>query len=204
MAKNESTKGQGAKDGEVKKRATSRTSSAGTGGAGGTTAETGAGSPAKRTAAKKTATAKKAAAKTAGAGTAPESSTGKGAAATTRRVAAKSPRKTTAAGGGMRDDLRAFARAHPGGWGHDQWLTLVEELRGKGYDVSDTDAVGMQLERERLAVALESEGVKGKAADALVGRFETVWSLRQASVDDIASVKGVTRAQAERVKERLE
>ncbi|HEV2148636.1 MAG TPA: helix-hairpin-helix domain-containing protein, partial [Longimicrobiaceae bacterium] len=127
---------------------------------------------------------------------------------TTKRGAGVTAANTggTGVAGGSRDlrgELRDFARSRPGGWGHDEWQGLLGDLRGRGHDVSDEGAVGMQLERERLAHQLEDVGGLGKKADALVDRFETVYSLRQASVDDIASVKGIDRQLAERVKERF-
>jgi hypothetical protein len=123
--------------------------------------------------------------------------------ATAKKSAAK--KSAGAAGGGrdLRGELRDFARSRPDGWGHDDWMGLLGDLRGRGHDVSDEGAVGMQLERERLAHQLEGVDGLGKKADALVDRFETVYSLRQASVDDVAGVKGMDRQLAERVKERF-
>jgi hypothetical protein len=47
--------------------------------------------------------------------------------------------------------------------------------------------------------ALLRAGSPGRGVEALVNRFETLWSLRQAHVDDIAKVPGIHRALAERV-----
>lgn len=48
---------------------------------------------------------------------------------------------------------RAWVERHQGFWNHDDWLALLEELRGSFFWPMNTDAVGMVLEeikRERL------------------------------------------------------
>lgn len=155
---------------------------------------------------KKSAGAGGGAAKKAAGGAAAKKGSG-GATAKTRSGGTAAAAGGAGVAGGSRDlggDLREFVRSRPDGWGHDDWLGLLDDLRGRGHDVSDEGSVGMQLERERLSHRLEGiEGVKGSQTRALVDRFETVYSLRHASVDEIASVKGVTREAAERIKERF-
>ena len=104
----------------------------------------------------------------------------------------------------LRLDLRAFAQARPAGWGHDDWLSFLDVLKERGHDTSDTDAIGLQLERERLAVVLsEVQGLGPRRVESLVTRFDTVWSLRHASVDDVAAVQGIPRSLAERIVEHV-
>lgn len=104
----------------------------------------------------------------------------------------------------LRADLREFIGARPKGWNHDQWIALLDDLRGRGHDVSDTAAIGMSLERERLAVHLEAiPGMGPRRVESLVGRFHTLYSLRQAGADELAELPGMNRALAERVHQQF-
>lgn len=104
----------------------------------------------------------------------------------------------------LQADLRAFAIARPAGWNHDDWVAFLGHLAERGYDVSDHGAVGIRLERERLAVALEAiEGLGPKRVQSLVDRFQTLWSMRQADAAAIAGTAGMTRPLAERVVQAL-
>ncbi|MDX1646440.1 MAG: hypothetical protein R3304_04795 [Longimicrobiales bacterium] len=102
----------------------------------------------------------------------------------------------------MEKHLRAFIEAHPEGWDHEEWLALLAELEREGYDVSDTDAVGWELERERLAWELRRKQVPGlgpKRIGAVVERFGTLWSLRHAHPEDVADIKTIHGKLAEKV-----
>lgn len=102
----------------------------------------------------------------------------------------------------MHDHLQAFIEAHPEGWNHDAWLGLLAELEGAGVDVSDPDAIGFALETERLATELRQRAVQGlgpKRIEAVVDRFGTLWNLRQAEAEDVAEIKTIPGALAERV-----
>lgn len=104
----------------------------------------------------------------------------------------------------LREDLRDFASARPSGWGHDDWLAFLDALKERGHDTSEPEAIGRQLERERLAVVLSQvPGLGPKRVEALVERFETMWSARHAGAERIAEVPGIPRALAERVAEAL-
>jgi excinuclease ABC subunit C len=104
----------------------------------------------------------------------------------------------------LRADLREFASARPGGWNHDDWVGFLDHLRGRGHDVSDSDSVGVSLERERLAVHLEQiPGMGPRRVDALVNRYHTLYSLSHAGVDELAEVPGMNRALAERVRQQF-
>jgi hypothetical protein len=132
-----------------------------------------------------------------------------------KKAAGNSPRAGTGARGGnrqdavrrdanLRADLREFISARPRGWNHDQWIALLDDLRGRGHDVSDTSAVGMSLERERLAVHLEAiPGMGPRRVESLVGRYHTLYSLRQAGADELAELPGMNRALAERVHQQF-
>ncbi len=96
------------------------------------------------------------------------------------------------------------AAARPQGWNHQDWENLLNDLREHGHDVSDREAIGRQLEQEKLAVRLERiQGLGRNRVQSLVDRFGTLWSLQQASVDEIADTPNVTRSLAERVKQEV-
>lgn len=129
--------------------------------------------------------------------------------------AGNAPRSTAGARGANRQDavrrdsnlkadLREFASARPGGWNHDDWIGFLDHLRGRGHDVSDADGVGLSLERERLGLQLEQiPGMGPRRVEALVDRYHTLYSLRQAGVDELAEVSGMNRALAERVRQQF-
>ena len=102
----------------------------------------------------------------------------------------------------MQRQIQAFVEAHPDGWGHHEWLGLLADLESAGEDVSDAEAIGARLEEERLGATLRGFGVKGlgpKRIEAVVDRFGTLWSLSQASADDIAEIKTIPSALAGQV-----
>lgn len=104
----------------------------------------------------------------------------------------------------LQADLRAFAIARPSGWNHEDWMAFLGHLSEKGHDVSDHQAIGARLERERLAVALEAiEGLGPKRVQSLMDRFQTMWSMRHAESADVATVAGMTRPLAERVVQQM-
>ena len=104
----------------------------------------------------------------------------------------------------LRDTLRQFASEHPEGWSHDQWLGLLHRMGEQGHETGDADAVGRSLERERLRVKLQGiSGLGPRRIDALVDRFETLWSLRQANAEQIAELPSIPRNIAERVVEQV-
>ncbi|HEX5869507.1 MAG TPA: hypothetical protein VFY65_03765 [Longimicrobium sp.] len=104
----------------------------------------------------------------------------------------------------LQADLRAFAIARPSGWNHEDWMAFLGHLGEKGHDVSDHQAIGARLERERLAVALEAiEGLGPRRVQSLVDRFQTMWSMRHAQAADVATVAGMTRPLAERVAQHM-
>jgi len=116
-------------------------------------------------------------------------------------VAAADAKKATL---DLRADLRAFASGRPQGWDHKDWLAFLEHLRERGHETSDAEAIGKALERERLAVVLETvQGMGPRRVDSLVERFQTLWSLRHASVDAIASTAGMNLSLAEKVRQAL-
>ncbi|HET7463780.1 MAG TPA: helix-hairpin-helix domain-containing protein [Longimicrobium sp.] len=105
----------------------------------------------------------------------------------------------------LREDLRAFVQAQPAGWGHDDWLAFLDHLRGRGHDTSDPDAVGLLLERERLwAVLARVQGMGPRRIQAVVDRYDTIWSAHQANVDEIATLPGMNRSLAEKVRQALQ
>ena len=103
----------------------------------------------------------------------------------------------------MEQHLNAFIEAHPEGWDHVQWLGLLADLEENGFDVSDTAAIGYELENQRLAWELRRREVPGlgpKRIDAVVEHFGTLWSLQHAEVEDFADIrKSVPGKLAEKV-----
>lgn len=129
---------------------------------------------------------------------------GRGAGGQTGRAAKPPARTGEGTEAQLLAELREFAAARPAGWDHDDWLNFVEHLRSKGYDTSDRDALGRALERERLAGTLATiSGVGPRRVETLVERFETLWSLRHADVDEIAALPGIPRSLAERIKQEI-
>ena len=127
---------------------------------------------------------------------------------TARKAATKksaAPRRRAGADApDLRTDMREFASARPEGWDHSDWLSFLDHLKERGHDTSSPDDIGRQLERERLAVVLS--GVRGlgpKRVEGLVRRFDTLWSMRRADVDDIAAVPGMNRSLAEKVRQAM-
>lgn len=101
-------------------------------------------------------------------------------------------------------NLKDFVSAHPEGWSHDEWDGLLGSLRDKGHDVSDSETIGIELERERLRQRLQGiPGLGPRRVDALVGRFDTLWSLQQASAEEIVQLPSIPRNVAERVRQEL-
>ena len=104
----------------------------------------------------------------------------------------------------LRTDMREFASARPEGWDHSDWLSFLDHLKERGHDTSSPDDIGRQLERERLAVVLSGVRSLGpKRVEGLVGRFDTLWSMRRADVDEIAAVPGMNRSLAEKVRQAM-
>lgn len=102
----------------------------------------------------------------------------------------------------MEPQLDAFIEAHPDGWNHDAWLGLLRELDEQGFDVSDPDAVGLELEHRRLAWELRRRRVPGlgpKRIEAVVDRFGTLWSLQHADAETLAEIRTIPGALAEKV-----
>lgn len=102
----------------------------------------------------------------------------------------------------MNKQLTAFVEDHPDGWNHDQWLSLLADLRADGADVSDPAAIGEELEKLRLGATLRGCDVPGlgpKRIEAVVEEFGTLWRLRHAHAEDVAAIKTVPAAVAEKV-----
>ncbi|MGI9625205.1 MAG: helix-hairpin-helix domain-containing protein [Longimicrobiales bacterium] len=98
--------------------------------------------------------------------------------------------------------LLTFVEDHPTGWGHDAWLRLLATLDSEGADVSDPEAIGLALERARLADALKKSSVQGlgpKRIQAVVDRFENLWNLQHATVEEIADLPTVPAKLAQKV-----
>jgi len=104
----------------------------------------------------------------------------------------------------MRIELADFVQAHPEGWGHEDWNSLLDELRRRGFNVDDSDSIGLALEKERVRRRLsEVTGLGPKRLDALTDRFPRLWDLENASVDELASIPTIPRSVAQTLHEAL-
>ena len=102
----------------------------------------------------------------------------------------------------MDKHLDAFIDTHREGWSHDEWLALLNDLRHEGVDVSDSEAIGVQLERRRRArvrADLEIRGLGEKRIGAIVDRFGTLWAVRHAAADDVSEIRTIPASLAEKV-----
>jgi hypothetical protein len=106
---------------------------------------------------------------------------------TKTKEGARTSRPTASA---LQLELNQFVATHAEGWSHNEWLALLDRLRSLGIQ-ADPEKVGAQLEKTRLAAVLRSKQVPGlgpRRIEALVDRFQTLWSVRHASTEDIRSV----------------
>jgi hypothetical protein len=127
--------------------------------------------------------------------------------------AARSGRGATAAQQGasdstvspaLRKDLREFVQNHPGGWGHNEWIGLVNLLRDRGHDTIDTDRIGLALERERLTLVLERvPGLGARRVQAVADRYPRIWNVMQAGAEELAVAANLPKAVARRIKDAL-
>ena len=102
----------------------------------------------------------------------------------------------------VKDRLNRFIEAHPSGWDHQAWLGLLDELRSEGVDISEPESLGLELERERVTRVLSEQEVRGlgpKRVEALAERYPTLWSLRQASPDELAQIKTIPGTLAKKI-----
>jgi hypothetical protein len=146
----------------------------------------------------------------AGKGAGQAAADGKGAAAKTQPTgaAASGGAKRTAAPRSkkpdLRSDLRDFAAARPQGWGHEDWVGFLDNLRERGHNVEDRDQVGHMLEQERLSLVLEKvPGMGAQRVRSIAEKFGNLWQLRQADADRIAREANVPRPLAEKVAEAV-
>ena len=106
----------------------------------------------------------------------------------------------------MMNQLRDFVDTHPDGWDHQSWLNLLASLKDAGVDVSNTEEIGLALERTRLAATLKGKKVQGlgpKRIQAVVDRFGTLWNLRHASAEEIAEIPTIHADLAGKVRDAL-
>ena len=125
--------------------------------------------------------------------------TGRGAASGGARAAGRKKEPN------LKKDLRDFASGRPEGWNHEDWLDFLENLRDRGHDIRDREAIGVALEKERLDVALSRvKGVGPQRRAALVDRYGTIWDLRNAEADEIARHGNIPLPLAEKVKQEMQ
>lgn len=130
----------------------------------------------------------------------------KSAAGTKGASAAKTATRGAKAGGqnDLRSDARSFAAGRPDGWSHDDWLSFLEELRDRGHNIEDREAIGSLLERERLSLALEKvQGIGPQRVRSIAEKYGNVWRLKETSADDLARDASIPRPLAERIIESM-
>lgn len=102
--------------------------------------------------------------------------------------------------------LKDFVEGHIHGWSHDEWDALVHELSAEGHIVSDTRDLGLRLERAHILATLdriEVAGVGPKRRERVADAFASLWHLRQATVDQLATIPTFHRALAEALHDGL-
>lgn len=100
--------------------------------------------------------------------------------------------------------LRRFVDEHPDGWNHDQWLELLTTLRAAGQDTTDSDAIGLTLERERLTRALTRiRGLGHRRQATVIEAYPRLWDLQQAKTEDLANLPGINVGLASRIVEEV-
>ena len=103
-------------------------------------------------------------------------------------------------------EVQRFVDEHPDGWSHEDWGYFLAQLSANQVDITDVDQVGARLEAERLRRVLLTAGVDGlgpKRVDAIVEKFGSVWNLRQAHAEQVASIPTIPRRLAEETISRL-
>lgn len=107
----------------------------------------------------------------------------------------------------LRSELQRFVQDHAEGWSHDEWLRFLFHLSESGVDTADEDAIGLALEQERLRHALSSAEIKGlgpRRIEAVTSHFGTLWNLRDASLEEVAGVRGITGPLARGIVDRIQ
>ena len=100
--------------------------------------------------------------------------------------------------------IERFVAEHPGGWGHAEWTGLLDALRAEGEEVEDEGAIGLAVERARLAATLgQVKSVGPQRIKVIIDRYETIWSLRGAPVEELAASTKIPLALAERIKQSV-
>lgn len=104
----------------------------------------------------------------------------------------------------LKKELRDFASARPNGWNHEDWLAFLEDLQSRGHNISDREAIGLALERERLLMALNRvRGIGPQKREAIADHYSNLWQLRHAEAEEISRVGSVSAKDAERIKSEL-
>lgn len=112
---------------------------------------------------------------------------------------------STGSGTDLQRDLRDFAKGRPQGWNHEEWLSFLEQLKERGHNINDREAIGSLLERERINLLLEKiPGLGPQRIRTLTEKFGSVWSLRDADAGQLATEAKLPRDVAQRVVDALQ
>ena len=104
----------------------------------------------------------------------------------------------------LKSEARGFVTGRPQGWNHDEWLGFLDDLRQRGHNVEDRDAIGSMLERERLGAMLERvEGISPQRVRSISERYGNVWRLKDANAEELARDAKIPQPLAERILESV-
>ena len=84
-----------------------------------------------------------------------------------------------------------------------QGLYLIQRMRDEAHRFAITYHRNLRSKRSSRSALDDVPGVGPRRRKALIQRFGSVQAIREASTDDVASVVGITRSLAEKVKELL-
>ena len=113
-------------------------------------------------------------------------------------------RGASGSGTDLHADVRSFASTRPEGWNHEEWLGFLEDLRSRGHNIEDRDAIGSMLERERIGIALEKvPGLGPQRIRSIADRYGNLWRLKDVSAEELAREVNIPRPLAERVVESI-
>jgi len=107
---------------------------------------------------------------------------------------------------GLGVELTAFVNTHSQGWGQDEWLGLLHHLGTSGFDVSDPDSIGLELERARVQSVLKQSGIKGlgpKRIESIATEFSFLPQLRDTDPKELAARTRIPGKLAQEIIEKL-
>ncbi|MBT8337027.1 MAG: hypothetical protein KJO11_10515 [Gemmatimonadetes bacterium] len=102
--------------------------------------------------------------------------------------------------------LKEFVSGHIHGWSDDDWRELLATLAEEGHDVDDTGTLGLRLERAHILSTLERlalPGIGPRRREHVADHFPSLWTLRNASVEQLAELPSFHRGLADTLHDGL-